>query len=71
MPGLVFSKVLAITGTNGKTTTTSLTGLLLERVGWRVAVAGNIGPAMLDVLLQAMDFERKQAEMLAESTSSY
>ncbi len=46
-------KVLAITGTNGKTTTTALTGQLLARCGWRVAVAGNIGPAMLDVLAEA------------------
>ncbi|RAE28814.1 UDP-N-acetylmuramoyl-L-alanine--D-glutamate ligase, partial [Burkholderia multivorans] len=41
-------KVLAITGTNGKTTTTSLTGLLCQRAGKKVAVAGNISPAMLD-----------------------
>lgn len=46
-------KVLAITGTNGKTTTTALTSQLLERAGWRVAVAGNIGPALLDVLTAA------------------
>ncbi|MCB2017300.1 MAG: UDP-N-acetylmuramoyl-L-alanine--D-glutamate ligase, partial [Hydrogenophaga sp.] len=50
-------KVLAITGTNGKTTVTSLTGLLMQRAGWRVAVAGNIGPALLDVLSQALDAE--------------
>jgi UDP-N-acetylmuramoylalanine--D-glutamate ligase len=43
-------KVIAITGTNGKTTVTRLTGLMLERAGWSVAVAGNISPAMLDVL---------------------
>jgi UDP-N-acetylmuramoylalanine--D-glutamate ligase len=43
-------KVIGITGTNGKTTTTRLTGLLLERSGVRVAVAGNIAPAALDVL---------------------
>ncbi|WP_322016061.1 UDP-N-acetylmuramoyl-L-alanine--D-glutamate ligase [Paraburkholderia sp. J12] len=48
-------KVLAITGTNGKTTTTSLTGLLCERAGKRVAVAGNISPAMLDKLAEAID----------------
>ncbi len=47
-------KVLAVTGTNGKTTVTSLTGLLLERAGWRVAVAGNIGPTLLDVLRQRL-----------------
>ena len=48
-------KVLAITGTNGKTTVTSLTGRLLERAGKRVAVAGNIGPTLLDTLSQALD----------------
>ncbi|WP_250509507.1 UDP-N-acetylmuramoyl-L-alanine--D-glutamate ligase [Caballeronia sp. GACF4] len=48
-------KVIAITGTNGKTTTTALTGLLCERAGKRVAVAGNISPAMLDKLTEAID----------------
>ena len=43
-------KVLAITGTNGKTTVTSLTGQLVERAGKTVAVAGNIGPTLLDTL---------------------
>ena len=43
-------KVLAITGTNGKTTTTALTGQLCERAGKKVAVAGNISPAALDKL---------------------
>jgi UDP-N-acetylmuramoylalanine--D-glutamate ligase len=47
-------KVLAVTGTNGKTTTTSLTGLLVERAGRRVAVAGNIGPTLLDTLAAAI-----------------
>ena len=45
------AKVIAITGTNGKTTTTVLTGLLCERAGMSVAVAGNISPAALDKLL--------------------
>ncbi len=45
-------KVIAITGTNGKTTTTALTGLLCERAGLKVAVAGNISPAALDKLLE-------------------
>jgi UDP-N-acetylmuramoylalanine--D-glutamate ligase len=52
-------QVLAITGTNGKTTVTSLTGLLLQRAGLRVAVAGNIGPALLDVLAAALDEETR------------
>ncbi|MDO9072297.1 MAG: Mur ligase family protein, partial [Rubrivivax sp.] len=43
-------QLLAITGTNGKTTTTAMTALLVERAGRRVAVAGNIGPTLLDTL---------------------
>lgn len=50
-------KVLAITGTNGKTTTTALTALLVERAGRRVALAGNIGPTLLDTLAAALDLE--------------
>ncbi len=48
-------KLIAITGTNGKTTTTALTALLVERCGKRVAMAGNIGPTMLDTLAAALD----------------
>lgn len=50
-------KVLAITGTNGKTTTTMMTGQLVERAGRRVAVAGNVGPTMLQTLADALDLE--------------
>jgi UDP-N-acetylmuramoylalanine--D-glutamate ligase len=48
-------KVIAITGTNGKTTVTSLTGLLCKRAGLTVQVAGNISPAALDVLRTALE----------------
>ncbi len=48
-------KVLAITGTNGKTTTTALTGQLVAHAGKSVAVAGNIGPSLLDTLAQHID----------------
>jgi UDP-N-acetylmuramoylalanine--D-glutamate ligase len=47
--------VLAITGTNGKTTVTALTGQLVERAGKSVAVAGNIGPTLLDTLAAHID----------------
>ena len=50
-------KVVAITGTNGKTTTTSLTAQLIERTGLRVGLAGNIGPTLLDTLRLALDQE--------------
>ncbi|HSB22202.1 MAG TPA: UDP-N-acetylmuramoyl-L-alanine--D-glutamate ligase [Burkholderiaceae bacterium] len=48
-------QVLAVTGTNGKTTTTALTALLVERAGRSVVAAGNIGPTMLDTLSQRLD----------------
>jgi len=47
-------RLLAITGTNGKTTTTAMTALLVERSGRRVAVAGNIGPTMLQTLTDSL-----------------
>ena len=43
-------KVLAITGSNGKTTVTALTGALCRAAGLATIVAGNIGNAVLDVL---------------------
>ena len=48
-------RLLAVTGTNGKTTTTALTALLVERAGRRVAMAGNIGPTLLGTLTAALD----------------
>jgi UDP-N-acetylmuramoylalanine--D-glutamate ligase len=47
--------VLAVTGTNGKTTVTALTGQLVERAEKPVAVAGNIGPTLLDTLAHKLD----------------
>ncbi|MRW91624.1 UDP-N-acetylmuramoyl-L-alanine--D-glutamate ligase [Duganella sp. FT80W] len=48
-------KIIAITGTNGKTTVTTLVGQLCERAGKTVRVAGNISPAALDVLREVLD----------------
>jgi len=44
------TRVLAITGTNGKTTVTALTAHLLRSAGLDVEVAGNIGPPALQAL---------------------
>ena len=48
-------QVLAVTGTNGKTTTTAMTKVLVERAGRSVVAAGNIGPTLLDTLVDALD----------------
>ena len=43
-------KVIGVTGTNGKTTTTRLVGQMINATGQRAEVAGNISPAALDAL---------------------
>ena len=58
-------QVLAITGTNGKTTVTSLTGQLVARAGKTVKVAGNIGPTLLDTLTEAKAQAQLQVEQEA------
>jgi UDP-N-acetylmuramoylalanine--D-glutamate ligase len=46
------AKIIAITGTNGKTTTTSLVYHVLKTAGFDVAVAGNIGISMARLLAE-------------------
>lgn len=43
--------VLAITGSNGKTTVTTLLGRMVEASGYKASVCGNIGRPALDALL--------------------
>ncbi len=59
-------QVLAITGTNGKTTVTSLTGQLVARAGKTVKVAGNIGPTLLDTLGEALAQAERDAPVLEQ-----
>ncbi|WP_415034715.1 UDP-N-acetylmuramoyl-L-alanine--D-glutamate ligase [Azonexus sp.] len=47
------SKLLAITGSNGKTTTTALTAHLLNTAGVPAVACGNISPSALDALMAA------------------
>jgi UDP-N-acetylmuramoylalanine--D-glutamate ligase len=49
------TRVVAITGTNGKSTTTALTAHLLQAAGKPVALGGNIGRAVLDLPAFAPD----------------
>ncbi|MFT5451823.1 MAG: UDP-N-acetylmuramoylalanine--D-glutamate ligase [Enterobacterales bacterium] len=54
---VVQAPVIAITGSNGKSTVTQLTGELLEAAGNRVLIGGNIGTPVLDLLkLEVPDF---------------
>jgi len=50
---LLACPLVAITGTNGKSTTTSLIGLALERAGRRTFIGGNLGTPLISALDQA------------------
>ena len=62
-------QVIGITGTNGKTTVTSLAGQLVQRAGKTVAVAGNIGPTLLDTLAEKMDADNLPEVWVLELSS--
>ncbi|MDR0233474.1 MAG: UDP-N-acetylmuramoyl-L-alanine--D-glutamate ligase [Zoogloeaceae bacterium] len=63
------SKVLAITGSNGKTTTTALTAHLLNSAGVEAVACGNISPSLLDALMAALDAGRLPSVWVAELSS--
>jgi UDP-N-acetylmuramoylalanine--D-glutamate ligase len=52
---VVGSQIIAITGSNGKTTTTALTAHLLNGAGVPAIACGNISPSALDALMDAQD----------------
>ena len=51
-PKISCPKIIAISGSNGKTTVTSMVGAMCRAAGKETLVAGNISPAVLDVLMQ-------------------
>ena len=60
--------IIAITGSNGKTTTTSLVGHLCQQSGLDTVIAGNIGTPVLDAWLQRQD---KSADAWVLELSSF
>ncbi len=62
-------KLIGVTGTNGKTTTTRLTGRMVQACGRDVAVAGNIAPCALDVLADRLDAGRLPQVWVLELSS--
>jgi len=59
-------KVIGVTGSNGKTTTTLMIAHLLQHAGKRVRCYGNIGTPLLEVL-----HEKKMADYLVVELSSF
>jgi UDP-N-acetylmuramoylalanine--D-glutamate ligase len=62
-------RLVGVTGTNGKTTTARLAGLLVERSGRSVAVAGNISPTALDTLRECLRENRLPDTWVLELSS--
>jgi UDP-N-acetylmuramoylalanine--D-glutamate ligase len=56
-------KLVAITGSNGKTTTTLLTGHILREAGRRVLVGGNVGTPLVSLVDQSTDETTAVAEV--------
>ncbi len=61
-------KYIAITGTNGKSTTVSLLNFVLTQAGFNAILAGNIGNPILDY---AQDIKTKQIDYVILELSSY
>ncbi|MFE0191796.1 UDP-N-acetylmuramoyl-L-alanine--D-glutamate ligase [Streptomyces sp. NPDC059008] len=62
---------LAVTGTNGKTTTVQMLASILEAAGLRTAAVGNIGVPLVDVVLGEGAQEGTSYDVLAVELSSY
>jgi UDP-N-acetylmuramoylalanine--D-glutamate ligase len=65
------TKIIAITGTNGKTTTTTLAGEMVRAAGLDGVVAGNISPAALDVLMERLDAGQALPQVWVLELSSF
>jgi len=61
--------IIAVTGTNGKSTVTSLAGAMARAAGVDCEVAGNIGPAVLDALMRREDIGRDAGLWVLELSS--
>lgn len=63
--------VLVITGTSGKTTTTSLCGAMLREQGLRVFVGGNIGTPLSEYVLAVEEGKSDRADVVVLELSSF
>ena len=57
------TKIIAITGTNGKSTTTAKISDMLNHAGYKAAYAGNIGRSLSEVLLKEKDLDFVSLEL--------
>lgn len=57
--------IIAVTGTNGKTTVTELVTQMMVHSGWKTTAAGNIGPTLIDAV------ERTDLDYIVAEVSSF
>ncbi len=62
-------RVLAVTGTNGKTTVTAMATALCRAAGQSAKFAGNIGPSLLEALMASIDADDLPAVWVVELSS--
>lgn len=68
---LKHTPVIAITGSNGKSTVTSLVGHMAERAGIRVAVGGNLGVPVLALRTRFQETHHASPELYVLELSSF
>lgn len=66
---IVKSKIIAVTGTNGKTTVVSMVKDLLKNLGYDVELAGNVGTSLLEALMERMQNGKFPAFWVLELSS--
>jgi UDP-N-acetylmuramoylalanine--D-glutamate ligase len=59
----ITAPMIAITGTNGKTTTTTLTGEIFRACGYATFVGGNIGNPLIELVMSGEEAERVVVEL--------
>ncbi|HDL6873765.1 TPA: UDP-N-acetylmuramoyl-L-alanine--D-glutamate ligase [Yersinia enterocolitica] len=62
--------VVAITGSNGKSTVTTLVGEMAKAAGWQVGVGGNIGVPALNLLKQ-LTLQKHENQLVVLELSSF
>jgi len=63
LPGGDRQQWLAVTGTNGKTTTVRMLALMLTAAGYRAVAAGNVGTSLADVVTEAEPYQVVAVEL--------
>jgi UDP-N-acetylmuramoylalanine--D-glutamate ligase len=65
------ARVIAITGSNGKSTVTEMVGAMCRQAGIRTLVAGNIGLPILDALQEMDSGARRRPDIFVLELSSF